>query len=300
MASGVRSTFACGVCLAALSCNAAGVDLFDATLGTTPADQGWLFLANPILTHSVTQTPGSLFTTLDSFAPRSEQGGYFSALHPDLPAPLDRTAGFSVRIGLRIDAEGHNPRDDNADGLHDRAGFSLIVISSDLLGLELGFWEDEIWAYADDAASPSDLFTHAEGIVFDTTAGVTDYELYFHGDTYSLQAGGLSILCGPLRDYSAFSGPADVYETPSFMFFGDDTASAESRSEIAYLSIDDASNPCPADLAPPCMTLDFTDVLAFLSAFAGEEPQADFAAPFAVFDFSDVLAFLQAFGAGCP
>ncbi len=289
----------CFLRLGAICCNASAVDLFDATTGTTPADQGWLFLANPILTHSVAQTPGPVFTTLDSTAPRSDQGGYFSAFHPDLPAPLDRSVGFAVRIGLRISAEGHDARDDNTDGLDDRAGFSLIVISSDLLGLELGFWENEIWAYADDSAAPGDLFTHAEGIAFDTTAGVTDYAIFIHGAAYTLQANGQTILCGPLRDYSAFTGAADVYETPNFVFFGDDTASAESRSEIAYLSIEDAASPCPADLAPPCMTLDFTDVIAFLSAFAGEQPQADLAPPSAVFDFSDVLAFLTSFDAGC-
>jgi len=57
---------------------------------------------------------------------------------------------------------------------------------------------------------------------------------------------------------------------------------------------------CPADLAEPFGVLDFTDVLAFLTAFAGGEPAADFADPVGVFDFTDVLGFLTAFGAGCP
>ncbi len=275
------------------------VDLFDANLGTTPSGQGWVFLANPLLSHSVTQSAGPAFTTLDSLDPRTDQGGYFSWLHPDLPAPLDRETGFVVRIDLRIAVEAHNARDDNGDGVFDRAGFSLIVISSDLLGLELAFWEDEVWAYDDDSASPADLFTHAEGAALDTTAAMTAYELFVHGDRYTLHAGGQPVLCGPLRDYSAFSGSPDVYETPSFIFFGDDTASAESRAEIAFLSIEPAPAPCPADLATPCGTLDFSDVLAFLSAFGAMEPPADLAEPFGVFDFSDVLEFLTAFAAGC-
>ncbi len=57
---------------------------------------------------------------------------------------------------------------------------------------------------------------------------------------------------------------------------------------------------CPADLAPPFGVLDFSDVVAFLSAFAAMDPAADLAAPFGTFDFSDVVAFLGAFGAGCP
>ncbi len=57
---------------------------------------------------------------------------------------------------------------------------------------------------------------------------------------------------------------------------------------------------CPADLAEPFGQLDFSDVVAFLTAFSGMEPAADLAAPIGQFDFSDVVAFLGAFGAGCP
>ncbi|MFI4896385.1 MAG: GC-type dockerin domain-anchored protein [Phycisphaerales bacterium JB059] len=63
---------------------------------------------------------------------------------------------------------------------------------------------------------------------------------------------------------------------------------------------DDCESPCPADLAEPFGTLDFSDVLAFLSAFGAMDPAADFALPIGTFDFSDVLAFLGAFGDGCP
>ncbi len=55
-----------------------------------------------------------------------------------------------------------------------------------------------------------------------------------------------------------------------------------------------------ADLAEPFGTLDFSDVIAFLTAFGSMDPAADLAAPFGTFDFSDVIAFLGAFGAGCP
>ncbi len=56
----------------------------------------------------------------------------------------------------------------------------------------------------------------------------------------------------------------------------------------------------PADLALPFGVLDFSDVVAFLTAFAAMEPGADLAPPLGVFDFSDVVAFLSAFAAGCP
>ncbi|MEZ6243111.1 MAG: GC-type dockerin domain-anchored protein [Phycisphaerales bacterium] len=57
---------------------------------------------------------------------------------------------------------------------------------------------------------------------------------------------------------------------------------------------------CPADLAEPFAQLDFSDVVAFLTAFGNMDPAADFATPIGQFDFSDVVAFLTAFGAGCP
>ncbi len=59
--------------------------------------------------------------------------------------------------------------------------------------------------------------------------------------------------------------------------------------------------PCnAADLADPLGALDFSDVLAFLSAFGSQSPSADLAPPAGSFDFTDVIAFLTAFGSGCP
>lgn len=59
--------------------------------------------------------------------------------------------------------------------------------------------------------------------------------------------------------------------------------------------------PCSsADLSEPFGTLDFSDVISFLSAFGSMDSSADLAAPFGVFDFSDVVQFLTSFGAGCP
>ncbi|MFI4898677.1 MAG: GC-type dockerin domain-anchored protein [Phycisphaerales bacterium JB059] len=56
---------------------------------------------------------------------------------------------------------------------------------------------------------------------------------------------------------------------------------------------------CPADLAPPFGELDFSDIVAFLEAYAALDPAADFATPFGTFDFSDVVTFLAAYDAGC-
>jgi len=60
-------------------------------------------------------------------------------------------------------------------------------------------------------------------------------------------------------------------------------------------------SPCnAADLAGPFGELNFSDVVAFLSAFSLCDPDADLADPFGVCNFSDVLAFLTLFSAGCP
>ena len=55
-----------------------------------------------------------------------------------------------------------------------------------------------------------------------------------------------------------------------------------------------------ADIAMPYGVLDFSDVVAFLSAFGVMDPIADLAPPTGVFDFTDVVTFLGAFGSGCP
>ncbi len=68
-----------------------------------------------------------------------------------------------------------------------------------------------------------------------------------------------------------------------------------------------ASGPAPepagcnaADLAEPFDVLDFSDVVAFLTAFGAMAPEADLGAPFGQWDFTDIVLFLEAFGMGCP
>jgi len=80
---------------------------------------------------------------------------------------------------------------------------------------------------------------------------------------------------------------------------GDGSIQAGEYLEIELCALAEAGC-CPADLADPKGVLDFSDVVAFLTAFAGGQAAADFAPPSGVFDFSDVVGFLAAFGAGCP
>ncbi len=55
-----------------------------------------------------------------------------------------------------------------------------------------------------------------------------------------------------------------------------------------------------ADLAEPYDVLDYSDVSAFLVAFANADDMADMAPDYGVMDYSDVLMFLQTFAEGCP
>ncbi|MFI4897412.1 MAG: choice-of-anchor B family protein [Phycisphaerales bacterium JB059] len=101
----------------------------------------------------------------------------------------------------------------------------------------------------------------------------------------------------------------DLFATPSSQvrvrFTANDTGSGSvveagvDAVKITVLNCEDAPD-CPADLAAPFGTLDFSDVVAFLGAFGSSDSAADLAPPFGTLDFSDVVAFLASFGSGCP
>lgn len=208
--------------------------LYDGRLGDTPNEQGFNFLA---FGPTSTQLPASQVTVLDTTVDISEQAGYFS--RDELV--LDRRSGYTLQFTIQLGQEEHLSKH--------RAGFSVIILSDDLLGLELGFWENEIWVQEGGAAG--NLFKHAEGVVFDTTAGQTSYELSILNDTYTLAAGGAVILSGPLRDYTAFEGFPDVYETPGFLFLGDNSRRAAAKTAISYVALETA----PLSAAAPTVTL---------------------------------------------
>jgi len=140
---------------------------------------------------------------------------------------LDRTVGFRVNFELQVENESHTN--------NDRAGFSMIILGEDARGMELAFWMNEIWAQSDE--NTGGLFKHGEGIAFPTNTALTDYQLTIMDDTYTLTANTKPILTGPLRDYSKFEGFPDPYETPNFLFLGDDTTSAGSRVQLGSVSI---------------------------------------------------------------
>lgn len=196
---------------------ASGQVLFDGQLGTLPTAQGWSYAALPGLAQQKqTGTAVRLITT----AANVENAGYARVATP----PLDLDAGFCVALRFQLAAETH--------ARAERAGFSLIVLGHDKRGLELGFWTNLVFAQADQP-----LLTHAEDASYDFAAGPTDVVLAFRGTNYTLFANGASLLSGPVRDYTAFAGFPDVYETPDFLFLGDDTTSAAADVTIESVAL---------------------------------------------------------------
>ena len=57
------------------------------------------------------------------------------------------------------------------------------------------------------------------------------------GDTYALSANDTPVLTGPVRDYTPFVGLIDPYETPNFLFFGDNTTSARASFALRQIEL---------------------------------------------------------------
>jgi hypothetical protein len=148
---------------------------------------------------------------------------------------MDRTTGIHVNFTLQVESEMHTSKN--------RSGFSVIILDQQANGIELSFWENEIWAQNDDHTGG--LFTHGEEATFQTNTSLTDYQVTFTGETYTLTANSTPILSGPIRDYSKFDGFPDPYETPNFLFLGDDTTSSQARVRLRFVSITGAEPSMP-------------------------------------------------------
>ena len=263
--------------LGANRANSASVTLYDGSLSGTPDSQGWLEFATAPASVTIgpiapigfitvdlpqaTQTQISGGTRLNTAVtnalitdPNDIAGGYSNYescidIFPNSCTPnlinssfptLDRNAGYSISLDLKINSENHVS--------NNLAGFSIITISSDLRGIELGFWEDEIWAQQDDVTGS--LFTHAEGNSAIATTASSSYELQILGESYQLFQNNSLILSGPLRDYSAFDHtagislggvnltlPYDPYETPNLLAFGDSTTRGSVNADLEKIAV---------------------------------------------------------------
>jgi hypothetical protein len=219
------------------------VGLYDATAGGTPDSQNMIYAATnalfqqPPVAASQTFTNGLTELTTKTTNPLSigDYAGYTAS--PSAVPELDRTLGFTLTFGVQIVEEQHNS--DN------RAGFSVTILDKDRKGIEIGFWEDRVWAQDDDP-----LFTRAEETLLDTTPLIT-YTLEVIGETYTLKGGGAT-LTGAVRDYSASVVP--VYSVPNLIFLGDNSSSAGAIVRIASVAVEQAESavePSPGPTTDP-------------------------------------------------
>ena len=203
--------------------------LYDGSLGNLPSDQSFNYGELPFPPFAI-QTISNGGVILDSTANNSIQAGY--GVTTSASVILNHNSGYKVTFQARVITQ--------TAVKNDRAGFSVIVLSEDLQGIELGFWSDQIFAQEDDSQNASDLFTRAETAVFDTMAAPTLYDLQIISGTYTLSNNGTTILNGRLRNYSNFEPPflvPDPYETPDFIFLGDDTTSAQASVKLDYVAV---------------------------------------------------------------
>jgi hypothetical protein len=216
--------------------------LYDAASGTTPDPSRMSFTDFPPGTASPVYSEG--LTVLDSTAAGSDSfAGWVASAATTSGFPLlDRTTGFHVNFTVQIDSESHS----NSN----RAGFNVIVLGQDAKGIEIAFWTNQIWVQSDDQTGG--LFRHGEGVAVATTAAINEYQVNIAGATYTLIANGEPILTGPVRDYSAFDGFPDPYETPNFLFLGDNTTSAQARVRLGFVSVTGTGIQTPTTI--PTMT----------------------------------------------
>lgn len=238
--------------------------LYDGALGGTPDTQNMVYGAidlvfppfPPVVEATQTYSPAVQATILDTTPDMDDMAGY--GVTPTLMPTLTRQNGFQLHFTMRL-AEG------NHVSKH-RAGFNVTAISADLLGIELAFWEDEVWAQ--EGGSPPTLFTHAEGTAFDTTADFVAYELEIIEDIYRLSANGVPILTGPLRNYTAWEPPLpqfpDPYEQPNLVGLSDNTSSAQGLIWLAYVGVTPDTAPL-VDIVPTDLTISETAGTAVLN-----------------------------------
>lgn len=212
-----------GLALFGLTSTAQAQTLYSSAGGLKVSEYGgWTTFVLP----PATETFSSGATVFNFNSTNSQQGGFSRS-----DQTLNRTAGYTLNFTLKVDAETH----DGVNGPN-RSGVSVIALSSDLMGIELSFWNDRIWAQ-----SGTDFLKAEEGL-FDTASSFNSYSLQVSGSSYSLFANVLAkeVVSGSLRNYSAAGIP---YNLPNFLFFGDNTTSARGTFSTTSVVLSAAPEP---------------------------------------------------------
>jgi hypothetical protein len=190
--------------------------LYDASPGTDPDQQGWIFLSSTFSQSQTVRFTENGIHTFSTLANLSESAGYFGNQHPRIDL-LSAENGFAVEIELQILDEQHQSEN--------RGGFNIIILSDDGTGVELAFWEDSVWVY-------NTQFEIEERAEYNTTDRLTRYRIEFANRQYFIFADDQPLFSGPLRDYSPSGIP---YSYKNFIFFGDDTSSAGAEVNISRI-----------------------------------------------------------------
>ncbi len=217
------------------------ITLYDGASGVTPnqynAPSQWLNYGS---LNGGTQSISGGLTNLDTSSANGAYAGY-SNYNVASPAPpsfitpttlvnplfptLDRNAGYNLSFTVRINSQVNNGT--NGDY---RAGFSIIALSSDKQGIEIGFRDSDIFSQNNSAFNS--IGEQATG-VSSLLSSLTTYNLNVSGNNYTLTSGTTTLLSGLLRDYTTASGfGTDVYRTSNFLFLGDNTTSARANIDL--------------------------------------------------------------------
>lgn len=198
------------------------------TLSTT-AEEGYIGFSNYAVTRDGVSGLGNI---LDGLSPAevlsiaSNPDAFIASLQlqqvngafPSLNANQGFTLEFDLAISEEVSATG-------------RAGFSALIVTEDLQGIELGFKENGAsdYVFAQNAGLTS-LGEDSQGVPLDLGATNT-YQLVVENSTYQLLVNGSELLTGAMRDYDfdptqsdpPFPETFNPYETPSLVFLGDNT-----------------------------------------------------------------------------
>lgn len=219
-----------------------------------------------------TQSASGGVTTLDSTTNSNNNiyAGYsnyqISSLFPSVTLSqvnsafpsLDRNAGYKISFTVKINTETNT-----SDATHPRAGFSVLVLSSDKQGIEIGFRSSEI--FSQDNAAFDAIGEQVTG-VSSLLSSLNTYDLNVSGDSYTLTSDSTTLLNGSLRDYTAATGIMNlanvVYNTPNYIFLGDNTTSAQASVDLQSIGLTTNTAAVPYEFSPT------TGILALIAGGA--------------------------------
>ena len=223
---GLRSLLAAAF---AAQVSAEPVILYDGNLNSSPEDQGWIYRLEPPIRNQSRQAPVDRAFNLNTSRNLADRAGYFVRLppmnsHPQAPEVLNRRQGYRIGFTLRVLSE-------RRSAPNQEAGFSLIALSHDLLGIDLGFGTGEIFARTSEWKRAEEN----RALPFRIDKEYRDFELDIRENEYRLSANGQEILVGSLRNYSDAGQP---YTVPNLLFFGDNAESAGASVNLRRFWID--------------------------------------------------------------